>query len=141
MIKRNTVQRAIVLETVRRLQCHATADEIYADIIQSSPTISRATVYRNLQQLCEAGEIRKVEVPGSPDRFDHFTDEHYHASCSLCGKVIDVDIECKNDIISEVRNSHGFVLTGHDIIFRGICPDCQAANRAESVEIKGGSNA
>lgn len=126
MIKRNTVQRAIVLDTVRKLKCHPTADEIYVDIIRTSPSISRATIYRNLQQLCEAGELRKVEIPGSPDRYDHQMHDHYHVRCTVCGKVIDVDIDCKNDILSEVKNAQGYVLTGHDIIFRGVCPGCQA---------------
>lgn len=140
MIKRNTVQRAMVLETVRKLHCHATADEIYADIIQTCPTISRATIYRNLRLLCEAGEIRKVEIPGSPDRFDQTAGDHCHARCARCGKVIDVEIDGKNDILSEVKNSCGFILTGCDIIFRGVCLDCQAINRTKNVHVKGDSN-
>lgn len=126
MVKRNTVQRAIVLDTVRKLQCHATADEVYAEIIKTCPSISRATVYRNLQQLCELGEIKKREIPSSPDRYDHILSDHYHARCTLCGKVLDVDMDYQQELLTQVKNSHGFALTGHDIIFRGICPDCQA---------------
>ena len=51
MTKRNTIQRSLVFEAVNRLQCHATADEIYEDIVREHPHISRATVYRNLNML------------------------------------------------------------------------------------------
>ena len=76
MVKRNTIQRALVLETVNKLQNHATADEIYEAIISEHPNISRATVYRNLKLLSEMGEIRRLEIPGGPDRFDHRVHNH-----------------------------------------------------------------
>ena len=60
MIKRNTIQRSLVLETVNKLKCHATADEIYEDIVKEHPNVSRATVYRNLNLLSEIGYIRKM---------------------------------------------------------------------------------
>ena len=62
--RRNTIQRAIVLEAVNNLHCHATADELYKEIIKKHPTISKATVYRNLNLLSEMGEIRRLEIPG-----------------------------------------------------------------------------
>ena len=57
MARRNTIQRALVLEAVKTLHCHATADEVYEEIIKEHPTISKATVYRNLNLLSEMGEI------------------------------------------------------------------------------------
>ena len=64
MARRNTIQRALVLEAVKTLHCHATADEVYEEIIKEHPTISKATVYRNLNLLSEMGEIRRLEIPG-----------------------------------------------------------------------------
>ena len=60
MMKRHTIQRTLVFDAVNKLQCHATADEIYEEIAKEHPNISRATVYRNLKQLAEAGEIRRL---------------------------------------------------------------------------------
>ena len=60
MSKRNTIQRTLVLEAVNALRCHATADEIYAYISKEHPTISRGTVYRNLNRLAEIRYIRKL---------------------------------------------------------------------------------
>ena len=125
MIRRNTIQCKLVLEAVNRLQCHATADEIYQEIKKDHPHISRGTVYRNLQRLCEMGEIRKREIPGEADRFDHLCHGHYHARCVKCGRVFDVDMEYMAGLEKTIRDTHGFVFTGHDIVFQGICADCQ----------------
>jgi len=125
MIKRNTIQRNMVLDAVRKLHNHPTADEVYALVKEGYPNISRATVYRNLSLLCDAGEIRKREVPNSPDRYDHNTTNHYHVKCAVCGKFMDLDMEYLEDLNKKVTNTNGFVLTSHNIVFSGICEDCQ----------------
>ena len=125
MKNRNTIQRALVLETVNALQCHATADEVYEAIVKEHPTVSKATVYRNLNLLSEMGEIRKMEIPGGPDRFDHRCHDHCHVRCEKCGRVFDVDMEYVSGLEKGIRDAHGFAFTGYDILFRGICPDCR----------------
>lgn len=125
MMKRNTIQRSLVLQAVKELKCHNTADEVYAAIIAEHPTVSRATVYRNLNQLSESGEIRKIEVPGGADRFDHRPHDHYHARCLGCGHIFDVDMEYMKDLEKAIRDCHGFAFSGHDIMFKGICPTCK----------------
>lgn len=124
MKKRNTIQYALVLETVNQLQCHATADEIYETINQAHPTVSRATVYRNLQRLSEAGKIQKVEIPGGADRYDHICRRHYHVRCIKCGRVFDVDMDYLEELEKSIHDRHGFTFTGHSIVFSGICPTC-----------------
>ena len=125
MFKRNTIQCALVLETVNKLRCHATADEVYDAIVQEHPNISRATVYRNLNRLSQLGRIHKMEIPGGADRFDHECYKHYHIRCEKCGRVFDVDMEYIADLEKKIRDTHGFEFTGHDIVFTGICPNCK----------------
>lgn len=125
MIKRNTIQRALVLEAVNELKCHATADQIYNAIVNEHPHISRGTVYRNLNQLSESGEIRKLEIPDGADRFDHRCHDHYHARCLKCGQVFDVEMEYIKDLEKKIKDTHGFEFSGHDIMFKGICPECK----------------
>ena len=125
MKNRNTIQRALVLEAVNTLQCHATADEVYEAIVKEHPTVSKATVYRNLNLLSGMGEIRKMEIPGGPDRFDHRCHDHCHVRCEKCGRVFDVDMEYVSGLEKGIRDTHGFAFTGYDILFRGICPDCR----------------
>lgn len=125
-MRRNTIQRSLVLEAVRRLRCHATADEIYAEVRRTHPTVSRATVYRNLRLLSEMGEIRRLELPGSADRFDHISSDHCHVKCALCGRIFDVDMAFVGGLEKGIRDTHGFDFTGYDILFHGVCPECKA---------------
>ena len=127
-LKRNTIQRTLVLDAVNRLKSHATADEIYEAVVQTHPRISRATVYRNLNQLADDAEIQKLEMPDGPDRFDHILQRHYHAKCSRCGRVFDVEMDYMEDIIRLVKDAHGFAIDGHNLVFTGVCPSCLQAD-------------
>ena len=124
MVKRQTIQYALVSETVKKMRKHASADEIYNAIAKDHPTFGRGTVYRNLQRLSELGEIRKREIPGGADRYDFLCTDHYHVVCTKCGQVFDVDMDYMKDLEKTIKNTHGFEFTSHDIIFKGICPDC-----------------
>ncbi|SEV84730.1 Fur family transcriptional regulator [[Clostridium] fimetarium] len=124
MNKRKTIQRSLVLETVQELQCHATAEEIYDTIVKKHANISRGTVYRNLNLLSDIGQIRKMEMPSGADRFDHQCHKHYHARCIKCGRVFDVEMEVIADLEKNIKNTHGFEFIEHDLIFKGICLEC-----------------
>ncbi|MGN0157865.1 MAG: Fur family transcriptional regulator [Brotaphodocola sp.] len=125
MIKRNTIQCSLVLETVNQLKGHVTADEIYDAVVKKYPHISRATVYRNLNRLVKMEKIRKIEVPNGADCFESWCRKHYHIRCEKCGRLFDVDMEYISDLEKKIRDTHGFSFTGHDIIFTGICPQCK----------------
>lgn len=123
MFKRNTIQRDLVLKAVRKLKCHPTAEEVYAEVAKEYPTISRGTVYRNLNQLASSGEISSREIPSGANCYDHRCDEHYHAKCLRCGKVFDVDMEYIPDLGKNINDPHGFEFSGYDLVFKGVCAD------------------
>lgn len=131
MTRHNTIQRSLVLDAVNRLKSHATADEVYAEVAATHPNISKATVYRNLNLLSEMGMIRKLEIPGGADRFDHICKEHCHVKCEKCGRVFDIEIPYIDGLDNRVENRNGFELTGYDILFRGLCPGCRASSDGE----------
>lgn len=128
-MRRNTVQRELVLNAVKSLKNHATADEIYSMIIKIHPSIGRGTVYRNLNLLAEDGEIRKIEIPDGPDCFDHICGAHYHVKCIRCGHVFDVDMDVISNLKDRIRDAHGIQFLDYDILFKGICSDCQKFNQ------------
>lgn len=125
MQKRNTIQRKLVVDAVRELHCHATADDVYELIAKEHPTIGKGTVYRNLMILAENGEIKRVEIPNGADRFDHTLCEHYHVRCIKCGSVYDVDMDALPHLENRIHDTHGIKILDYDILFKGICPDCQ----------------
>lgn len=123
---RNTVQRALVLEAVRSLHNHPTSADVYEAVRRKHPSISRATVYRNLGVLADRGEVLRVEVPNGADRYDHLNQPHYHAKCRLCGRVFDIDMPYRDDLVDGVDDAHGFSIEGHQLVFTGVCADCRA---------------
>ncbi len=127
---RNTVQRQLVFDTVRSMRDHPTADEVYTVIKAGHPSISKATVYRNLHQLAERGDILHVVVPGGADRFDFRTDMHYHVRCRSCGAVFDVRMPVIEGLIERIEDSSGVEITGYAMLFEGICASCRGNKNA-----------
>ena len=123
--QRNTVQRQIILDMLRKLNTHPTIDEIYVGMHNEHPSISKTTVYRNLRQLADNGVIRQVLLPDGLERYDVRTSQHYHFRCKSCGSILDVDIDYLDGINSMVQGKHGIQVDGHDVIFSGICSQCK----------------
>ena len=123
---RNTHQKQIVLETVTRLGTHPTADAVYAHVKAAIPSISRATVFRILNQFAQEGKLQKIRNPDAADNFDHRLDHHYHVLCTQCGHVDDVDCPVQDELYRRVRSCADYTLTGHDVLFYGLCPTCRA---------------
>ncbi len=126
MERRNTVQKELVRAAVAFLKSHATADEVYNYIKAEHPSVSRATVYRNLNLLADDGLIRRIRIPGEADRFDHQTHDHYHVRCLKCGRVFDIDMDVITPMEERINDTHGFLFLGCEIVFNGICPVCRS---------------
>ena len=122
-VQRNTVQRDMVLNAAKSLP-HPTADEIYAYIHHISPSVSKGTVYRNLNLLAGRGELRRFRVPGGADVYDKTTCDHYHLKCSACGRIVDIGKEYINDLPALIKAESGFVVDSYEILMYGICPEC-----------------
>ncbi|HZJ88876.1 MAG TPA: transcriptional repressor [Sphaerochaeta sp.] len=123
--RRQTIQKGLVLAAVQEAEDHPCAEEIYKSIATTHPSISRATVYRNLNVLVEEGKIRRIRVLGGPDHYDYHLDTHSHIQCTECGEVGDVKILTEVDINESTVDTHGYELSSFEVVFNGICPDCQ----------------
>lgn len=126
MNTRNTIQRTLVLETVREMHNHPDAEQVYEKVAAAHPTISKATVYRNLNLLAEQGAIRKICTSEGADRFDFRTDEHYHMRCRLCGKVLDAPDKCTAFPLPCAGED--FTVEQINIELIGLCSDCRNKN-------------
>ena len=123
MERRNTRQRQLILEAVRSHCDHPTAEQIYRDVAEQAPTISKGTVYRNLSVLAQEGELTQVEAPDA-SRFDLRQDRHHHMVCSSCGAVVDAPVAYQEQLDTLAARESGFIVTGHHTIFQGLCPSC-----------------
>jgi len=134
-IQRNTVQRQIVLDALKKLKTHPTIDEVYTVIHTDHPSISRMTVYRNLRQLAHNGFIRQVTLCDGMERYDDRTSQHYHFKCQDCGSIIDVDIEYLADINDAVQEKYVVQVDKHYVVFSGFCPMCIKQDKKEGAAI------
>ena len=82
-------QREAILLNLRSRCDHPDADEVYTSVREVYPNISLGTVYRNLRQLNECGEIICFS-DGKRERFDGDTRLHYHFICTACNTVFDI---------------------------------------------------
>lgn len=122
---RMTRQRRIILEELRRTDTHPTAEELYEIVRRRIPRISLGTVYRNLEVLSDTGMVLKLELGGGRRRFDgNVQTEHYHARCLRCNRVSDVAGEAVHEISYRVDDLDGFLVTGHQLTFMGVCAAC-----------------
>ena len=122
--RRITKQRQVILEELRKLHTHPSADEIYKVVRRRLPRISLGTVYRNLEVLVEMGEIQKLELSGSIKRYDWDTNKHYHIRCVRCDRVDDAPIAPLNQLEDELYEATVFEIIGHNLEFTGLCPEC-----------------
>jgi len=124
---KSTKQRQVILEELRKVTSHPTADKIYQMVRQRLPRISMATVYRNLEMMAETGQIQRLPVPDGPMSFDGDISDHHHIRCRECGRIYDVPKDMSVDV--EVPDNLG-LRTGFDGVeyslqFTGVCPDCK----------------
>jgi len=132
--QRNTRQRRVVLEEIRKLRSHPTAVELYEIARVRVPKISLGTVYRNLEFLAQNGLIQKLEIGREEARFDGNPDRHYHVRCVGCGQVDDVRDLAADPVSGKVRSVHGYEILSFRLEFTGVCPDCSKRSRAEAGE-------
>ena len=123
---RMTPQRKILVEELRRLHSHPTADELYQVVRRRLPHISLGTVYRNLEILSRTGIIRKIELGGAQRRFDGDLEIHQHIRCTECGRIDDLPAgaaitSCDQDLVEQT----GYEVVERRVEFIGICPECR----------------
>jgi len=87
-----TPQRVAVLRELGK-KMHPTMEEMYCSIREENPTISLATVYKNINLLKEEGIVIEINMPNSKMRYDYLSRPHVHLACKNCGCVEDLDYD------------------------------------------------
>jgi Fur family peroxide stress response transcriptional regulator len=116
---RPTPQREVVLKVILEKRDHPTADEIFARVKASMPTISLATVYNCLEALVHGGLVRQVNLERAPTRYCPNLHEHAHFHDEQTGKIHDVDLP--DDFVARLRTilPDGFDARSIELNFRG----------------------
>ena len=125
MTERHTVQKDKISAALRELHQHPTAAEVCAYVQAEYPGISRATVYRVLDNMARQGKILRIPVADGADHFDYRTHLHYHIYCDGCGRVDDVKTENVGSLLASVQDACGYAVVGYTLLFHGCCPACR----------------
>ena len=125
MERRNfSKKRAAVLEMIRSTKSHPSADWVYAQLKEAYPKLSLATVYRNIAEFKEAGEICSVAVVNGVDRVDGDTSQHQHFVCTHCGAVIDLELVLNEADINAQISAQGLRPERLGLTVYGECGRC-----------------
>jgi Fe2+ or Zn2+ uptake regulation protein len=122
---RLTPQRELILRAIARQGEHATFDAILEDVRRSSPHVSAATVYRNLESFSRYRLVHGNEVAGGTLYELASEDPHHHLICQKCWGDIKVDDSTVRKLFKQLDKQTGFLVLGEHFIFLGLCPDCR----------------
>ena len=114
--------REQILETVKSMDVHPSADDIYHHLRKQLPQISLGTIYRNLNQLVEMGELSSVR-DGKIVRYDWETGNHQHFRCEVCGKLQNVEVS-NLEIINLLSKDSNMAINDIDLVIKGTCGEC-----------------
>lgn len=114
-------QRLKILEYLYNNRTHPTVEEIYNDLYEEIPTLSKTTIYNTLNTLVDINLIKALNIESNETRYDISTDNHGHFKCESCGKIFDFDINFDSLSIGKLEK---FKIRKKDIYFKGICPTC-----------------
>lgn len=125
---RLTEQRAAVYRYLSRTETHPTAEEVHRAVRPGLPTISLATVYKNLETLVACGIAVKLAYSDGSSRYDGRTDRHHHTRCEECGAVRDAATILSPSTVKEIESCPDFRVTGYHLELTGLCAACACAS-------------
>ena len=107
---------------------HFDAEQLIDEMKRESFAVSRATIYRTLTKLVDAGLLRRLNI-GARTVYEHDYGypQHDHLYCQSCKKMIEFQHPAMEAVLRDVSQQHGFQYQGHSFIVRGTCAECNRA--------------
>lgn len=123
---RNSAVRNSIYEYLCGTNEHPSAEMIYNDLKGDNPNLSLGTVYRNLKQLEELGQIIRVTNVNNHERYDANCEDHVHFVCDRCGRVIDIMDADVHKATAALNIPNGAKIKRLQIVIEGTCEDCSS---------------
>ena len=126
---RLTPQRHLILAAVQQAGDHVTPDQVYETVHQQSPAISRATIYRTLDFLCEVRLIHAMHW-GAHTYYEIVGDQpHHHLICRTCGAIEPLDHSLLEHLFEAIDEKHSFTIDMDHVTLFGLCGRCRAGEK------------
>jgi Fur family transcriptional regulator, peroxide stress response regulator len=120
-----THQRRVIYDTVMSLHGHPSPELIYGKVRKKIPSISLATVYKNVRTFLESGMLREVSIHHGSLRVEPNEREHHHLVCIRCREITDLDSDSLGPVRIKER-PRGFRVTRIAVDVLGVCAACAA---------------
>jgi len=121
-----TPQRLAIVKLLAISYGHPSVERIFEQLQSDFPTMSLATVYRNVMLIKSLGEVLELGFADGSNRYDgNKPYPHPHVVCVKCKKIVDPDLESLRDMSQEVEMETGFQILSHRLDFFGVCNDCR----------------
>ncbi len=121
-----TPQRMAIVRVLAASVGHPSAEAVYNRLKDEFPSMSLATVYRNIQLIKSLGQVLELGFADGSNRYDgNKPYPHPHLVCTRCGKIMDPDLESLERMTAELIRATGYKVETHRLDFFGVCPDCQ----------------
>jgi Fur family peroxide stress response transcriptional regulator len=122
-----TPQRQVIAKILARSKGHPSVEQIHSQIKKAYPSMSLATVYRNVLLIKSFGEVLELGFPDGSNRYDgNKPYPHPHVICIKCKKIVDPKLDSIEDIKKKVSAETDFQIIDHRLDFFGICSNCMA---------------
>ncbi|WP_380169051.1 Fur family transcriptional regulator [Jannaschia sp. R86511] len=122
-----TEPRRAVLAVLAEQGGHLSAEHVVAQVALMAPGVHRASVYRSLEALTDAGIVQHVHLGHGATAY-HLTDdagEHLHLQCDGCGVVLDAPVALLGPVRRRLLRDQGFVLDAAHVALSGTCERCR----------------
>jgi Fur family ferric uptake transcriptional regulator len=123
---RLTQERRTILDEMLQIHGHFDADSLLVHFRRKGRTVSRATLYRTLARLVEAGLVHKIEMAEGQAQYEVMVGRHHHDHmiCLQCGRIVEFESREIERLQEEICRRKGFRMTGHMHQIRGRCAAC-----------------
>lgn len=120
---KTTSQRLLVAEKIFSIHNHFTAESLQEELKDRRDEISKATIYRILSIMVEAGLLKEHNFGKDYKYYEHIIghEHHDHIICVECGRIVEFMDERIEELQKSAAKDNGFTITGHDLNIYGIC--------------------
>jgi Fur family peroxide stress response transcriptional regulator len=123
-----THQRQVLYEVMQQMPGHPSPEEVYVRLRKRIPSISLATVYKNIRLFLESGILQEVSPHHGPLRVEMNRHAHHHLVCTSCKRITDIDEASIAELPRRKKLPGGFLVQRYAIDVLGVCAECQAGD-------------
>ncbi|MFA6788560.1 MAG: Fur family transcriptional regulator [Arcobacteraceae bacterium] len=102
---------------------HLNIDQLYNKLLDKFPSISLATIYKNMNAMIERIFVQEVKIPNEKSVYELTKASHAHFVCDCCKKIEDIHVDASM-LLAQVQNQMHYTINSTSLVFNGLCSDC-----------------